>query len=67
MRSSIEFALKNRDVSSEYIKSYSQETEDSVINDHISLYVNEFTMELGEKGHEAIRMLEEMAKRKKII
>ena len=34
---------------------------------HIKLYVNDFTICLGEKGIKAIKTLEEMAKWKKIV
>jgi 1,4-dihydroxy-6-naphthoate synthase len=33
-----------------FIKKYSQELSEIVINNHIGLYVNEFTLDMGEEG-----------------
>jgi 1,4-dihydroxy-6-naphthoate synthase len=60
IRRSIEFALQNPAASRAYIKSMAQETDDSVIDRHISLYVNEFSLSLGETGTQAIRKIEEL-------
>ena len=59
LRRSVAFALNNPDSSSEYIKSFAQEMNDDVIKKHINLYVNDFTVDLGETGHMAINRLEE--------
>jgi len=40
---------------------------DDVINEHIRLYVNNYTMDLGDEGREAIRMLFLLAKEKGIF
>ena len=60
IKDSVDFAFKNPEASSEYIKSYAQEMDDNVIDRHIKLYVNEFTFSLGEKGKKAVQKLEEM-------
>jgi 1,4-dihydroxy-6-naphthoate synthase len=67
IQSSIQFAFNNKDVSTGFIKKYAQELDDKVIEDHINLYVNDFTLSLGEKGQKAIQTLEEMAIWKKIL
>ncbi len=67
LKQSIQFAFKNRDVSRDYIKLHAQEMDDTVIDGHIDLYVNDFTLSLGEKGKKAIQTLEEMARWKKIL
>lgn len=67
IRKSVRFAFDNPQYSRDYIKSLAQELDDHVIQEHINLYVNDFTISLGEKGREAIRTLEEMAKCKNII
>ncbi len=54
---SIAFAFANPYISREYIKQHAQELEDSVIDSHISLFVNEYSLELGEEGHRAVEML----------
>lgn len=67
IKASVEYGFKNPSASREYIKKYSQELDDSVIDSHINLYVNEFTLSLGDKGRKAIQTLEEMVSCKKIL
>jgi len=67
LKSSIQYAFNDRDASEEFIKRYSQELDDEVIENHIRLYVNEFSLDLGEKGRDAVKRLEEMAKERHII
>ncbi len=57
LRQSIEYAFANPLASREYIKRHAQELEDSVIESHISLFVNNYSLSLGEEGHRAIRAL----------
>jgi 1,4-dihydroxy-6-naphthoate synthase len=61
MRRSVEFALANPDSGKGFVKCYSQELDDEVIKLHINLYVNQFTVDLGETGKKAIRVLFEKA------
>ena len=44
-------------VSREYVKSHAQELEDEVIESHIALFVNDFSLSLGGEGREAIERL----------
>jgi 1,4-dihydroxy-6-naphthoate synthase len=67
IRASLNYAFQNRMVSREYIKGLSQELDDNVIDSHIDLYVNEFTVSLGDKGREAINALVKMAKSRGLI
>jgi 1,4-dihydroxy-6-naphthoate synthase len=67
IRRSVEYAFKNRNTSREYVKFHAQELDDEVIDQHIDLYVNDFTISLGDKGAMAVRTLEEMAQWKKIL
>jgi 1,4-dihydroxy-6-naphthoate synthase len=57
MRRSVEFAFANPKVSYPFVKQHAQEMEDSVIQNHIELYVNEFTRDLGINGRKAIEVL----------
>ena len=41
--------------------------DDSVINEHINLYVNDFSIDLGERGRSAVNKLEKMALRRNLI
>jgi 1,4-dihydroxy-6-naphthoate synthase len=56
IRNSIKHARNNPDASWEYIKKNAQELDDDVINQHIELYVNEFSENLGEEGEKAVRV-----------
>jgi len=57
------FAIDNPESGMDFIKQHSNEMEEEVIKQHIGLYVNEFTVELGEKGHKAVDILKEMAEK----
>jgi 1,4-dihydroxy-6-naphthoate synthase len=54
IKASIIWAQRNRPLCWPYIKEHAQELEDSVINDHIELYVNTFSENLGEEGMAAV-------------
>ena len=62
LRNSIHYAFNHSDESRAYIKQHAQEISDGVIAEHIKLYVNEFSLGLGEMGKRAITTLEEMAR-----
>jgi 1,4-dihydroxy-6-naphthoate synthase len=42
---------------SNFIKQHAQEMDESVMRQHIDLYVNEYSVNMGEKGKQAIRWL----------
>lgn len=67
LRNSVAYAFKNRDASRKFVKIHAQEMDDQVIDGHIDLYVNNFTVSLGDTGEKAIQTLEEMARWKKIL
>ncbi len=67
LKRSVEFAFKNQNSSYNYVKNFAQELDDEVIKKHIDLYVNNFTVDLGEKGKKAVETLFERAKNEKII
>jgi len=67
MKRSVEFAFKNPDSSKNYVKQHAQEMEEKVMYQHIHLYVNEYTKNLGTKGRAAIQYLFETALQKEII
>lgn len=54
IRKSIEFAFANPKSSYDYVKAHSQEMSDEVCQKHIDLYVNNFSLDLGENGKQAI-------------
>lgn len=57
---SVRFAFNNPKVSREFVKSHAQELEDQVIDSHIALFVNEYTVTLGSQGREAVKRLLEI-------
>ena len=57
LRKSIEYAFKNRDSSLDFVTCHAQEMEREIIDSHISLYVNDYSVSLKEKGRKAVRRL----------
>jgi 1,4-dihydroxy-6-naphthoate synthase len=57
IRRSIEYAFTHPELSREFIKSHAQELEDEVIDKHISLFVNDFSLTLGDEGRRAVAEL----------
>jgi 1,4-dihydroxy-6-naphthoate synthase len=54
---SVRFAFDNPTLSREFIKQHAQELEDEVINQHIALFVNQYTISLGDEGRKAVEKL----------
>lgn len=54
---SVQYAFDNRLASRAFVKEHAQELEDDVIESHISLFVNDYTLSLGSEGREAVRRL----------
>ncbi|OPX94956.1 MAG: 1,4-dihydroxy-6-naphtoate synthase [Syntrophorhabdus sp. PtaB.Bin006] len=67
IRNSIQYGFDNRAASRDFIKSHAQELDDDVIDSHIGLYVNRFSLSLGAEGGKAIATLEEMARCRNIL
>jgi 1,4-dihydroxy-6-naphthoate synthase len=42
----------------DYVKHHSQEMSEQVMRQHIDLYVNDFTIDMGDTGRKAIAQLE---------
>ena len=54
IKKSIEYSFKNYPIITEYVIQHSQEMEEDVIRKHIDLYVNKFSIDLGNEGKNAI-------------
>ena len=54
LRRSIEYAFADPQASREYVKSHARELDDDVIEKHISMFVNDFSLSLGDEGRRAI-------------
>ena len=57
LRRSIEYALEHPSVSYDFVKRYAQEMDDDVIDRHIGLFVNHYSLDLGEEGRQAVQTL----------
>jgi 5,8-dihydroxy-2-naphthoate synthase len=57
IHASVEYAFAHPEASREYVRGHSQELSDEVCDAHIALYVNEFSVDLGEEGLAAIERL----------
>ena len=57
VRSSLEYAYANPTEPKAYIRQHALEMEDSVMQAHIDLYVNEFSLDVGETGQKAVETL----------
>lgn len=57
IRRSIEYARTNPGKSVEFIRKHARETDSEVTREHIKLYVNDFSLSLGEEGRSAIERL----------
>jgi 1,4-dihydroxy-6-naphthoate synthase len=54
IRASLDYSYAQGDTLSEYIQCHAQEMSTAVMRQHIDLYVNRFTYDLGVEGHKAI-------------
>lgn len=67
LKDGVAFARANPEAAAGYIREHAQEMGEDVCRSHISLYVNEFSAELGEEGGRAIQCLMERAERAGIV
>ncbi|MBN8701999.1 MAG: 1,4-dihydroxy-6-naphthoate synthase [Bacteroidetes bacterium] len=67
IRKSVEYAFANPSASREYVKKHAQEMDESVIQKHIDLYVNKYSVDLGIDGKRAVQTLFDKAIEKRII
>jgi 1,4-dihydroxy-6-naphthoate synthase len=57
MRRSVVFALQNPESVMDFVRENAQEMDEDVMKKHIGLYVNDFTVNLGEEGKQAVQEL----------
>lgn len=57
LRRSVQYAFDHPDSGITFIRSHAQEMDDAVIRQHIALYVNTYSLELGQVGRDAIKEL----------
>ena len=59
IRKSLEYSFANQDTLSDFVKNNAQEMDEEVMQKHINLYVNEFSLDLGISGRKAVWKLME--------
>jgi len=67
IRKSIQSAFDHPEAPMDYVAAHSQEMSEEVMKMHISLYVNDYSISLGDKGKEAIRLLLETGLKNQLV
>jgi 1,4-dihydroxy-6-naphthoate synthase len=67
IKRSLEYAYHDSFASYDFVSANAKEMESTVMNNHIKLYVNEYSLDLGRKGREAILSLFNIASGKGVI
>ncbi len=67
IRRSLEYAYKDSFASYDFVAGNAKEMDSTVMNNHIKLYVNEYSLDLGKRGREAIIKLFSLATEKGVI
>lgn len=67
IRRSVEFAFANPESCMGYVKEHAQEMDEEVMKKHIGLYVNSFSVDLGETGRGAVELLFKRAEENHLI
>lgn len=61
MRRSVEYAFANPGASGPFVRQHAQEMSEEVMRQHIDLYVNDYSIDLGAEGRRAVEVLFERA------
>lgn len=67
IRKSVVYAFSNPKSSLPYVKAHAQEMSEEVMYKHIDLYVNQYSIDLGEDGRKAVQLLFTKAREKGVI
>lgn len=67
IRESLLYSMGHKEEPMQYIREHAQELQEEVIEKHIGLYVNEFSLDMGQEGASAVRKLFLMAEERGII
>jgi len=67
MRRSVEYAFAYRTDSLPYVRAHAQEMSEEVMYQHIDLYVNEYSVDLGAEGRRAVQVLFDRARQAGIV
>lgn len=64
---SVAYALADPNASREYVRRHAQEMDDDIVRQHIELYVNDYSLDIGPEGRTAIEHLFSMARSQGLI
>jgi len=67
IRRSIGYAWSDQSASVDFIRRHAREIDSAVTREHISLFVNDFSLSLGKDGKAAIERLYSVARERKVI
>lgn len=67
MRRSVEYAFAHPAASRPFVRAHAQEMREDVMRQHIDLYVNAYSVDLGEDGRRAVHLLFERARALEVI
>lgn len=67
LKQSIQYSLDHRDVALDYALQYGRDLDRNLADQFVGMYVNEWTLDYGERGRAAVRKLLEEAAKAKII
>lgn len=67
MRRSVEYAFAHPAASLPYVRAHAQEMSEEVMYQHIDLYVNEYSVDLGAEGRRAVQVLFDRARTAGIV
>lgn len=67
IRQSVEYAFANPESCMDYVRKHAQEMNEEVMKKHIQLYVNDFSVDLGETGRAAVLTMFDKAKEQGLI
>ncbi len=67
VRESVEYAFQDPRASRDYVKAHSADLNDEVIDQHIELYVNKYSIDLGKEGEKAVQTFFDKALEKGLI
>ncbi len=67
IRKSIEYAFKNEGAALAYMQQHAQEMDEKIMMQHVALYVNKYSIDLGEEGRAAVTKMFNLAQQKGVI
>jgi 1,4-dihydroxy-6-naphthoate synthase len=67
IKKSVEFAFAHPEISMPYTRQHAQNMDENVMKQHIALYVNNYSVDLGEEGKRSVRLLLDTASKNNLI